>query len=127
MAGFVSYRDPNLARTKEVFEGIPAFIRSFDGDENLMTKYIIGTLSDMDAPLTPSQEGARSFHAYRAHLTEEILQRERDEVLNAGKEDIRRLAEYIDKLLECKAICVVGTESEIEKNRNLFGSVENLI
>ena len=127
VAGFVSYRDPNLAKTKEVFEGIPAYIRSFDGDENLMTKYIIGTLSDMDAPLTPSQEGSRSFHAYRAHLTEEILQRERDEVLNAGKEDIRRLAEYIDRLLECKAICVVGTESEIEKNRNLFGSVENLI
>ena len=42
---FVSYRDPHLKRTLDVYEGIPAYVRDFQADEREMTKYIIGTIS----------------------------------------------------------------------------------
>ena len=44
---FVSYRDPNLKKTFDVFAGIPEYIRNFNADEKEMTKYIIGTISGM--------------------------------------------------------------------------------
>ena len=127
VAGFVSYRDPNLEKTKEVFLGIPEYLRSFNGDENIMTKYIIGAMSDMDAPLTPSAEGSRSYLAYRSHVDEALLQKERDEVLHADQEDIRKLADYVEEVLRTDAFCVVGTEGAIEKNKDLFGHIEALI
>ena len=127
VAGFVSYRDPNLEKTKEVFLGIPEYLRSFNGDENIMTKYIIGAMSDMDAPLTPSAEGSRSYLAYRSHVDEALLQKERDEVLHADQDDIRKLADYVEEVLRTNAFCVVGTEGAIEKNKDLFGHIEALI
>ena len=50
---FVSYRDPHLRRTLDVFKGIPEYVRSFKADEREMTKYIIGTISGKDVPRTP--------------------------------------------------------------------------
>ena len=87
----MSYRDPKLAETNAVFEGIPAYVKAFDASDRDMTKYIIGTISDMDTPLNPDAKGVRSTTAYLCGLTEEILQKERDEVLSTETKDIRDL------------------------------------
>ena len=57
-----------------------------------MTKYVIGTISNLDAPLTPSVKGSRGLSAYLSGVTEEMMQTERDQILGAAKEDIRALA-----------------------------------
>ena len=88
----VSYRDPNLKETNEIYEGIPAYLEAFDPDERDMTKYVIGTISNLDAPLTPSVKGSRGLSAYLSGVTEEMMQTERDQILGATKEDIRALA-----------------------------------
>ena len=80
---FVSYRDPHLARTLDVYKGVPEDIRHFNSDEREMTKYIIGTISGKDVPRTPMMQGAISKTAYFSHVTEEMLQRERDQILDA--------------------------------------------
>ena len=54
---FVSYRDPHLRRTLEVYEGVPEYVRTFAADEREMTKYIIGTISGKDVPRTPQTQG----------------------------------------------------------------------
>ena len=82
---FVSYRDPNLAATNEVYEGIPAYVGEFEADEREMTKYIIGTVSDLDMPLGPRAKGARSMTAYLQELTYEEIQKERDEIIGATR------------------------------------------
>ena len=124
---FVSYRDPNLSETVDIFNHIPDYVRSFSGDENLMTKYIIGTLSDIDIPFTPSSLGQRCYMAYRIGLTDERLQKERDEILNATAEDIRSLADYIGEALSSECLCVVGAEGPVERNKDIFMQVEKLI
>ena len=74
-AYFVSYRDPNLEKTNQVYEGIPEYLENFTATERDMTKYIIGTISDLDMPLTPSTAGSRSLHAYISGITDEEVQR----------------------------------------------------
>ncbi len=105
---FASYRDPHLKSTLEVYRGVPDYLRSFAADEREMTKYIIGTISDMDVPLTPSARGARSLAAYLCHVTEEMIQRERDQVVTAQPEDIRALAPLVEAILSDECICVIG-------------------
>ena len=123
---FVSYRDPNLAETDRVYEGIPEYLRGFTVEERYMTKYIIGTVSDMDIPKNPAAKGARSLAAYMTNVSYEMLQRERDQVLGAGQEDIRALAGLTAAVLDDGNLCVIGNDSKIEESRELFTEVKNL-
>lgn len=123
----VSYRDPNLTKTMEVYQHVPAYIRSFAADERQMTKYIIGTISELDAPMTPAAKGSMSMTAYFTGVTEEQLQRERDEVLEATVEDIQKLADIAESVLRQNYLCVIGNESVIEENSDKFLNVEHLV
>lgn len=120
---FVSYRDPNLTETLDVFEKTGDYLRNFEADDRDMTKYIIGTISGMDTPLTPCQRGLRGLNCYMAGITYEDLQKTRDEVLDATVEDVRALAEPIDAAIAQKNICVVGNEDAIEANKDLFDKI----
>ncbi|MBU5481870.1 insulinase family protein [Blautia sp. MSJ-19] len=124
---FVSYRDPHLKRTLEVYKGIPEYVRSFHADEREMTKYIIGTISGKDVPRTPKMQGAISRSAWFCGVTEEMAQKERDEILQAKESDIQALAPLIEAVLSNDALCVVGSEPAIQKEKELFDTVLPLI
>ena len=123
---FASYRDPNLKRTLEIYDKAADFIKNFEAGERDMTKYIIGTVSDLDFPLTPSAKGVRSRDAYLCHDTFENVQRERDQILGCTCEDIRGLCRYIEKGREDECICVLGGEEEIENEKELFTNIQPL-
>lgn len=123
----VSYRDPNLEKTDEVFKKVPEYLKNLQIEERDMVKYIIGTISELDVPLTPAGKGSRSLMAYLDHITSEDLQRERDEILQATVEDLRALAPIVASVLEDQAICVIGGEEKIEAQKQLFQEVKNLI
>lgn len=123
---FSTYRDPNLRRSNEVFDGMPEYLKNFDADERDMTKYVIGTISGMDTPLNPSAKGMRSMMAYLTHVTQEDYQKERDEVLAAGQAEIRALEPLITAVLADENICVIGNENVLEKEADLFSRLEDL-
>ena len=124
---FVSYRDPNLSDTLDVYDRIPEYIKSFSPDERNMTKYIIGTFSALDTPMNPEAKGSRSLSAYLEGITYEQIQKERNEILNAQPEDIRRLADLVEAVLKKDSICVIGNENMIKESAGLFENVEKLI
>ena len=123
----VSYRDPNLKKTLEVFKNTGKFIRSFDADEREMTKYIIGTISELDTPMTPSAKGSMSLNAWFTGITEEDLKKERLEILNAQTQDIRALADIVDCVMGQNRICVIGSEEKIGQEKDVFGTTGHLI
>ena len=123
---FVSYRDPNLEKTNEIYDGIPAYIEHFTADERDMTKYIIGTISDMDVPMNPSTKGDRSMAAYLQNISYEEIQKERDQVIGATQEDIRGLRDMIAAVLAENNLCVVGNEETLQECAEMFGEVKHL-
>lgn len=125
-AYFVSYRDPNLVKTNEVYENAAAFVKNAQFDERTITKFIIGAISDMDTPLTPAARGTRSFSAYLSAITEEMLQKERDEVLTTTLEDIKDMSKYIEAFMQDDYICVLGNENLIEENKDMFVNIESI-
>ena len=124
---FVSYRDPNLSDTLDVYDRIPEYIKNFSPDERDMTKYIIGTFSALDTPMNPEAKGSRSLSAYLEGIAYEQIQKERNEILNAQPEDIRRLADLVEAVLKKDSICVIGNENMIKESAGLFENVEKLI
>lgn len=126
-AYFTSYRDPNLRETNQIYEKITDYVQNFTADERDITKYIIGTFSTLDAPLTPQTTGKRSFSMYMAGITEADLQKERDEVLNVTIEDIRALHQLVKAILDAGNICVIGNESRITQNKDMFKEIKSLM
>ncbi len=123
---FVSYRDPNLSETLDVYDGIPDYLETLSISDRDMTKYIIGTMSDIDTPLTPSLLGARSFAAYQTGITEADAQKERDEILNTTVEDLKALAPCVRAVLSENRIAAVGSEEVLRKEEKLFSSLSYL-
>ena len=123
---FVSYRDPNLGQTINVYENAADFVENYDASERTMTQYIIGTFSQLDIPLTAAGKGRLSRDAYLRGVTMDMFQKERDEIINAAPEDIRSLGAYIRAFMEDDCLCVVGSEQKIRAEADKFMKIENL-
>ena len=123
---FVSYRDPNLEKTNEIYEGVSEYLRQFSVGERDMTKYIIGTISNIDQPMTPALKGERSMNLYMNHVTAQMIEEERAQILDANEEDIRALAEVVEAVLGSNQICVIGSEEKIEGQKSLFKETKSL-
>ncbi len=123
---FISYRDPNLEKTMKIYEGIPDYLRNFTVDERDMNKYIIGTISNIDRPMTPSAKGDRSMNLYMNRVSAEMIENERMDILKAEQKDIRALAEVVEAVLAAGQMCVIGSEEKIEKQKEMFAEVKTL-
>lgn len=124
---FVSYRDPNLQNTVEVYEKAADYIASFEADERVMTQFIIGAISELDVPMTPAAKGAFSLSGYLADMTDADLQKERDELLGTTPDKLKGTAAYIRAFMEDGCFCVVGNAEKISEAGDLFDKVENLV
>ena len=122
---FVSYRDPNLKRTIDVYEGVVDYLENFTVSDRDMTKYIIGTISNIDQPMTPATKGERSMNLYMNKVSAEMIKKERAQILDASQEDIRALAKVAKAVLAADQLCVIGGEEKIEEDKELFGEVTN--
>lgn len=122
---FVSYRDPNLEKTVTVYKAAADYIENWQGDEEELTQYLIGAVSELDTPKTPQDKGTFSLGGYLTGLSEKELQRERDEILSVNVETIRSLAKHIRAFMSDDCLCVLGREDKI-KQADGFGRKEQL-
>lgn len=125
-ASFTSYRDPNLSVTKDVFEKAADYAEKFEADDREMTKYIIGTMSSVDRPLTPAMNGSRSLNALLSGVGYEEIQKEREEILSTVPENIQKTAELIAEVNSQGHFCVVGSEAKIKEEADLFTEILSL-
>lgn len=122
----ISYRDPHLKKTMEVYEGVVDYLRNFSVSDRDMDKFVIGTISNIDRPMNPSAKGSRSMNLYMNRVSEEMIRREREQILTADQEDIRALADVLQAVLDADQLCVIGGEEKIEENKEMFMEVKTL-
>ncbi len=124
---FCSYRDPNLEKTNDIYNGIPEYLRNFNESDRDILKYIIGTISNLDRPKTAKSKGDAALRFYMTNYTMDMVQKERDEVLSLSNEKVRKIADIIEAVLAQNNICVVGNESKIEECKDLFMETKDLL
>jgi Zn-dependent M16 (insulinase) family peptidase len=116
----VSYRDPNLKETLNVYDQIPDFISSLDLSKDELDKFIIGCVGRLDPPLTSDRKGSISMIDSLIGMTHELRQKKREEVMSTTLSDIRDFAPIFQKLKESGSICVLGNEGKIKESKDSF-------
>lgn len=123
---FVSYRDPNLQKTIEVYENAAQYIKNAKLDERMLTQFIIGAISELDTPMTPAAKGLYSMGGYLTGLSMERVQKEREELLATTRETLCGLYKYVQAFMDGEYLCVIGNGEKIRENKELFYKVEQL-
>ena len=124
---FTSYRDPNLAETVDVFDHTAEYIAEFAASEREMDKFIIGTISGIDTPLTPQMKGNLAAECWLRGITQAERQQMRDEILATRQQDIRALAPLIDACMRENILCVFGNEVKLKENEAMFDHLVNVM
>lgn len=123
---FVSYRDPNLKNTNDVYEGVVDYLRNFNVDDRDILKFIIGTISNLDTPRTAKAKGSVAFSSYMSGVTYEDMVKEREEVLSLTNADINALADVMEVVMAQGNICVIGGANKINQDADLFKTTVDL-
>src|SRR5690606_11880640 len=105
---FVSYRDPNLLRTLDVYARTPEYQRRLERSESGLTRAISGAISALDACQLPDARGFTSLVRYLTGDDDEYRQRVRDEVLGTSLDDFRRFAEVLERVRDAGLVVVMG-------------------
>lgn len=123
---FVSYRDPHLSETNDIYEKLPEYLENLTISEEDLVKYIIGAIAGMDTPVTASVKASRELSYYYNETTDEILRSVRNEIIDCTPDTLRNFGAKIRRMLSEGNLCVIGQSSAIAKNEKLFGSVREL-
>jgi Zn-dependent M16 (insulinase) family peptidase len=112
--GFLSYRDPNLLDTIDVYDQTSQYLRGLELGQDELVKAIIGAIGDMDSYQLPDAKGYTSMLRYLSGITDEERQRRRDEILNTTEDDFKRLADALEQLNQTGCVVVLGSADAIE-------------
>ncbi len=122
-----SYRDPHLKRTFEVYDGAVDYLKGFQADPRMMTRFIIGAIAGRDKPGSPAGEGARAIAYALQGLEQATRQAERDQILGAKPADIRALAPLVEAVLGAETFCVYGNETKLQQNAEMFSRLVEVL
>jgi Zn-dependent M16 (insulinase) family peptidase len=111
---FLSYRDPNLLKTLDAYDGSAAALRQPVGDEEL-TRSIIGVVGDMDPYQFSDAKGYSSMWRELTGTTDLLRQQRRDEVLATTGRDFLTLADALEAVAREGRVVVMGNAAAIEK------------
>ncbi|MFC2087986.1 insulinase family protein [Calditrichota bacterium] len=125
-AYFGSYRDPNLSKTLENYDSSPGYLNDFTADDQTMTRFIIGTISRLDQPMTPSEQGNLAFRRSLEGTTKSYVQEEREAVLATTVEDIKSMKQMVSDVLSQNNYCVYGNEEKLKSEKDLFKELVKL-
>ena len=120
---FSTYRDPQLKNSLEAFRTLPDWLDKLELTDREMTKYVIGTMSGVDVPLTNSMKVSRAAMQELLAVTDADRQKTRDEILGVTLAEIKALGKMIREVLADNYICVVGGQQAIEENKEEFNKI----
>ena len=112
---FVSYRDPNLLKTLEAFDGSGRFLKDLKLGDDELVKAIIGTIGDIDQYQLPDAKGYTSMVRRLTGENEERRQKMRGEILGATKKDFQSFGELLESAMPKGVVKVLGSETAIQE------------
>ncbi|XP_060168287.1 presequence protease 1, chloroplastic/mitochondrial-like [Lycium barbarum] len=127
---FLSYRDPNLLKTLDVYDGTSSFLKELELDDDALTKAIIGTIGDVDAYQLPDAKGYSSLLRYLLGVTNEERQRRREEILSTRLDDFKKFGDVMEAVKDKGVVVAVASPDDVEaanKERSNFLEVKKAL
>jgi len=118
---FLSYRDPHLVETLDVFRDAQNYLSQSELPADDLEKAIISTIGVQDRPMDPGGRGHAALMRHLAGVTDEMRQRCREEILSATPQKLKEtLSRYFAGAAESASVAVYSTREKLEEaNREL--------
>ena len=104
----LSYRDPHIARTLEVYDGMADYLRTLHLDKRELSRAIIGAIGDVDAYMLPDAKGSASLLRRLTGLTDDLRQQMREEILGTSLRDFHTFADIMEQMRSHAHCCALG-------------------
>ena len=91
-----------------------------------MAKVCDGEITETYSRLLNPKEKLSQRIVELTGITDEMVQKKREQILDVTQEDIRALADILESILKTGAFCVIGNEQQIEADKNMFKEVKEL-
>jgi hypothetical protein len=89
---FLSYRDPHIKRTLQVYDEAAKWAADGNYSDEAINEALLSVFSTLDRPLSPGSRGNHEFSNLRQGLTLAMRQQFRKELLETTREDLQRVA-----------------------------------
>ncbi len=124
---FLSYRDPHITETLNVFQDAQTFYSQNAMTADDMEKAVISTLGALDKPLDPSGRGYVAMIRHFAGATDEMRQTFRDRIFAATPGQVKTaLAGYFAVAAGAKAVAVYAAQEKLEDANKQLAEPLNL-
>lgn len=117
---FLSYQNPKIDDTLNLINEIPKYVETIKVDSSRLEKYKIGTIKKLNVPQTSYELGRMSLSNFLQNVSYEDLVKEREEILLANRNDIRRLSCILDDIVLHSNICISGNEQLIQASKEKY-------
>ncbi|MGC9520450.1 MAG: insulinase family protein [Anaerolineae bacterium] len=112
--GYLSYRDPNLVQTLDVYDQTATFLKDLTLAEDELVKSIIGAIGNIDAYQLPDAKGYSAMQRHLIDYSDDARRRYRTQVLETTADDFRAFAEFAEEVAETGTIVVLGSSAAIQ-------------
>ncbi|CCO22982.1 insulinase family protein [Maridesulfovibrio hydrothermalis] len=113
---FVSYRDPNLIRTLDTYDGVADYLENIEINNDELEKAILGGIGDIDSYMLPDAKGYTSMTRYLSGEDAAFRQSIRDQVLGCSQQDFRDFAAAAKSVAKHGDIVVIGSKKSMEES-----------
>lgn len=110
---YLSYRDPNLLKTLDIYDGTAKFLRELDLDADTLSKAIIGTIGDVDSYQLPDAKGYTSLMRYLLGVTDEERERRWEEILSTSVKDFHEFADVLEAVKDNGLVVAVASSNDV--------------
>ncbi len=123
----ISYRDPQLDKTLDVYRNIPDYINNFKISQSDLTKFIVGLVANYDFPKSNKQKGASMIQRYFMDYSMSERTRVRTQIIDTIPEMLNKYGPIFRTFLEQNHYAVAGTEDKIRSSKNKFDEIITVI
>ena len=117
---FVSYRDPQVRKTYDAYNGVAAVVEGLDLPERVLEQLIIGTYGSFDPLQSAAAKGATARNDFLNGIDPQYKRQRLAEITATRVDDLRRFAPLFAAMNEDCHRAVIGNRSKIEEARELF-------
>lgn len=122
----VSYRDPNVKRTSDIYLDLYKFIENLDINEDDLLKLKIGAIGSSNDSYHNSTLGSMALSNELSGISYDMRKQNRMELLGATIDDLKKYAPLFKEAFSKDIVCVIGNASSIDKDKALFKNIRSL-
>lgn len=119
----VSYRDPNIKETFDVYKGLPEFVKNISITQEELDRYILKAFSSYTATSGELSGASNTINNYLMGRTSEDQLKLLREIKSTTVQDIKDSAAMFEGFLKNGAYSTVGSAEKISVNKDLYDSI----